>query len=130
MRRGPFHTQRPVMTHAIESFFAAWGEADADTRSTMLHTSLSPRITYADPRTPDPITEAQALVDYVGMFSQFAPGATAQVVALADTAGYVRAIVAFRMADGAEQLGQYFIELDDHSRISRAIGFAGLGAPE
>ncbi|MCP4822324.1 MAG: molecular chaperone GroEL [Shimia sp.] len=118
------------MTHAIESFFAAWGEADADTRSGMLHKTLSSQISYADPRTPDPITESQALIDYVGMYSQFAPGATAQVVVTGETAGYTRATVAFRMADGAEQLGQYFIELDDQSRISRAIGFAGLGAPE
>lgn len=118
------------MTHAIESFFAAWGEADADTRSDMLQKTLSSTMSYADPRAPDPISDPQALIDYVGMYSQFAPGASAQVVASSETAGLARVTVAFRMADGAEQLGQYFIELDDQSRIARAIGFAGLGAPE
>lgn len=118
------------MTHAIETFFAAWGEADADKRGTMLRDTLSSQISYADPRTPDPITDAQALIDYVGMYSQFAPGATAEALAFGETAGYTRVTVAFRMADGGEQLGQYFIELDDQSRIASAIGFAGLGAPE
>ncbi|KPA21714.1 hypothetical protein shim_24210 [Shimia sp. SK013] len=118
------------MTHAIASFFAAWGEADADTRSANLRQTLSSSISYADPRTPDPITDIQAVIDYVGMYSQFAPGATAEVVAQSETAAQHRATVAFRMADGTEQLGQYYIDLDDQSRISRAVGFAGIGAPE
>ncbi|TCL08573.1 hypothetical protein BXY66_0610 [Shimia isoporae] len=118
------------MTHAIESFFAAWGEADADTRSDKLRETLSSQISYADPRTPDPITDAQSLVEYVGMYSQYAPGATAEAVATSETSGHFRVTVAFRMPDGNEQLGQYFIDLDDQSRITRAIGFAGLGAPE
>ncbi|MGR3714937.1 MAG: molecular chaperone GroEL [Shimia sp.] len=118
------------MTQAIDRFFAAWGEADADTRNKELRKTLSPQISYADPRTPDPITDTQSVLDYVGMYSQFAPGATASVVAQSDTAGHIRVTVAFRMADGSEQLGQYYIDLDDQSRITRAIGFAGIGAPE
>ncbi|SFK82960.1 molecular chaperone GroEL [Shimia haliotis] len=118
------------MTNAIDAFFAAWGEAVLDTRTDMLRGSLSSDVSYADPRTPDPITDTQALIDYVGMYSQYASGASAHVVASSDTAGTTRVTVAFRMADGNEQLGQYFIELDDQSRITRAVGFAGLGAPE
>ncbi len=34
------------------------------------------------------------------------------------------------MADGAKQHGQYFVEVDDAGRITRMIGFVGLGAPE
>ncbi len=118
------------MSDAIESFFAAWGEADAQTRSDALRAAVSPDFSYLDPRTPEPVTDFDALVGYVEMYTQYAPGATAKVVSLGNTAGTFRATVAFRMADGKEQLGQYFIEPDAEGRISRFVGFAGLGEPE
>lgn len=118
------------MTHAIENFFTAWGETDATARAAALRAAVSPTLYYVDPRVSDPITTLDALIDYVAMYSQYAPGATAAVVDLSHTAGHARATVAFGMADGSQQLGQYFIELDDQSRATRMIGFVGLGEPQ
>lgn len=118
------------MTQAIESFFAAWGEPDAEIRANMLRAVVSPQLYYVDPRVTDPITTLDALIDYIGMYSQFAPGATAKVVQLSRTAGHTRASVAFGMPEADPQLGQYFFEFDDESRVTRMIGFVGLGEPE
>jgi hypothetical protein len=118
------------MSDAIASFFSAWGLTDADARAAALGQSLSPDIHYLDPRTPEPITSLAALVDYVGMYTQYAPGATAAVVSQSTTQGHHRATVEFRMADGTVQLGQYFIECDAEERPARLIGFVGLGEPE
>ncbi len=118
------------MSHAIESFFAAWGETDANTRKDALRAAVSPDFSYLDPRIDAPVTDFDALAGYVEMYAQYAPGATAAVVNLNDTAGVYRATVAFRMADGKEQLGQYFIEPDAEGRAQRLVGFAGLGEPE
>ncbi len=118
------------MSDAIESFFAAWGETDANTRKDALRTAVSPDFSYLDPRTPEPVTDFDALVGYVEMYTQYAPGATAAVVNLSETVGVFRATVAFRMADGKEQMGQYFIEPDAEGRAARFVGFAGLGEPE
>lgn len=118
------------MSDAIERFFAAWGEADADAREQSLREILSPDITYADPQTPEPITDASALVAYVTMYTQYAPGATAHVTHISNIQGSYRATVEFAMSDGMKQLGQYFIELDTQSRLTRLTGFVGLGEPE
>ena len=116
--------------NAIDTFFDAWGEADADARAAAIAGATSETFSYADPRTPDAITGQDALIDYVGMFVAAAPGATARVVNLSTTLGVHRATIAFVMADGKEQLGQYMIELDAAGKITRFVGFAGLGAPE
>ena len=118
------------MSHAIESFFAAWGETDANTRTDMMRAAVSPDFSYLDPRTPEPVTELDALAGYVEMYTQYAPGATAAVVSQSTTQGHHRATVEFRMADGTVQLGQYFIECDAEDRPARLIGFVGLGEPE
>ena len=118
------------MSDAIERFFAAWGEPDADTRAQTLRETLSPDISYVDPRTPDAITNRDALIAYVAMYTQYAPGATARVVCLSNTQNMYRATVEFGMSDGMKQVGQYFIELDAESRASRLTGFVGLGEPE
>ncbi len=118
------------MMHAIEQFFAAWGDTDADSRATTLCNCLPTDLTYLDPRTPEPISDLDELIGYVGMFSQYAPGATAKVVDLSETSGHFRATVEFGMPDGTAQLGQYFITLDDQSRAARLVGFAGSGVPE
>lgn len=118
------------MTDRVDRLFKAWGETDAQARAAALRDGLAPAFSYVDPRAPAPITDADAFVDYVAMFTEYAPGATARVVNWSECKGHYRATVKFVMPDGATQLGQYFIELDDAGRATRMIGFVGLGAPE
>lgn len=118
------------MSHAIERFFAAWGDPDPDVRAATLRESLSPDITYLDPQTPEAITDVEALIEYVGKYSEYMPGATAKAVRITTTKNTCRATVQFLRSDGTEQLGQYFIELDSQSRLKRLTGFVGLGEPE
>ena len=117
------------MTQVIESFFAAWGMTDAAARDAALRDCLAEAFYYVDPRAPDPITDAEALVAYVAMFTEYAPGATARVVALSETKGHYRATVEFETADGNRQYGQYMIDLDEGGKATRLIGFVGLGSP-
>ena len=54
------------------------------------------------------------------------------VAAVVDTQvqhGMTRATVAFRMKDGMEQMGQYFIDSNDTGAITRVVGFVGTGVP-
>ncbi|PSL22211.1 nuclear transport factor 2 family protein [Shimia abyssi] len=118
------------MSEHITAFFAAWGETDADKRAATLANCVSPDISYLDPRTPEPITGLAALNDYVAMYSQMAPGATARVANLSETGPMARATVEFAMSDGMKQNGQYFVETDDQSRPTRMVGFVGMGEPE
>ncbi len=118
------------MSHAIERFFASWGEPDSDTRAAALNDCLSSDVSYADPRTPETITDREALIAYVAMYSQYAPGASACVTNLSSTQGTYRANVEFRMPDGKTQTGQYFIDVDDQSRAKGIVGFVGLGETE
>lgn len=112
----------------IQNFFAAWGMADAEERNAAIQGAVTSNITYADPRTEAPLTGLDALSAYVGMFTEMAPGATASVVKEDTTGGMARVTVAFRMADGKEQLGQYFVE-PASGKIARMTGFVGTGAP-
>jgi hypothetical protein len=114
----------------ISQFFTAWGESDADVRNAALSPTLASEIFYVDPRTEAPVTTADALKEYVGMYSQFAPGATAGVVSLSECQGFHRATVEFGMPDGNKQHGQYFVETNDAGQLTRLIGFVGMGAPE
>jgi len=118
------------MSDKIAAFFKAWGDPDAETRDAVLRDCISGVFYYVDPRTPDPITDADGLVGYAAMYTQYAPGATAAVVSLSETKGHYRATVEFGMPDGAKQHGQYIVDLDDAGRATRMIGFVGLGAPE
>lgn len=118
------------MTSHIETFFLAWGETDTDTRATTLRSALSDTIQYMDPRTPEPITDLQALIEYVAMYSEYAPGATAAVVNVSQTGHNIRATVKFAMPDGNAQFGQYFVEPDAQGKLARMVGFVGLGSPE
>ena len=118
------------MSDSIEQLFLAWGDPDAGARTATLKSTLAPAFYYADPNAPDPITDADAFAAYVGMFTQYAPGATARVAQLTECKGHHRATVIFEMADGKQQFGQYFVDLDEAGVITRMIGFAGLGAPE
>ncbi len=117
------------MSDAIIQFFAAWGMEDAAARATSIRDSVAPAFHYLDPRTPEPISSFDDLVAYVAMYTQYAPGASAEVRNLSETSGHFRATVAFCMADGQVQMGQYFIECDTDNRPVRLIGFAGLGDP-
>ena len=117
------------MTEAVQTFFAAWSIADADARRDMIAGAIADTVSYADPRTATPLTELNAVNDYVGMFAQAAPGATASVIKSDTQAGVTRATVAFAMADGMVQHGQYFVEYDG-DKISRMVGFVGTGTPE
>lgn len=116
----------------IETFFEAWGQSDEATRKQQISASVTPNVTYADPRAPEPITGIDALSTYVGMFSANAPGWTASVVKQDTIAGLHRVTVAFGGAgpDGApmRQLGQYFVELEGE-RACRLVGFVGTGEP-
>ena len=118
------------MTDRIDSFFTAWGEGDTAKRADMVRDAMAEIFTYTDPNAPEPINDIGALVEYIGMFTQYAPGATARVAALSEVKGHYRATVAFEMADGKTQHGQYFIDCDADGRMIRMVGFAGLGAPE
>jgi hypothetical protein len=84
---------------------------------------------YIDPRTSEPLSGASAISEYVGMFVQMAPGAVAAVVDTQVQHGMTRATIAFRMKDGMEQMGQYFVESNDAGAITRVVGFVGTGVP-
>ena len=63
------------------------------------------------------------------MFSQSAPGAVAEVVSADTRDGVTRATIAFKMPNGMEQAGQYFVEHGSDGLISRMVGFVGTGTP-
>lgn len=113
----------------VETFFSAWGMADADERVAAIRKTVAADAVYVDPRTDAPIVGPDALADYVAMFSQSAPGAVAEVVK-SDTSGDMRRVtVAFKMPNGMEQMGQYFVE-PARGNITRMTGFVGTGQPE
>lgn len=118
------------MTNLVETFFNAWGETDAAARATALCSTLADTFEYLDPRTPEPVTDTDSLLGYVAMYSEYAPGATASAVHISQTGGHTRATVEFAMADGKTQHGQYFIEHDAQGKLTRVIGFVGMGTPE
>lgn len=118
------------MSNAIEAFFSGWSQPEDATRLATLSSALAPTAHYVDPRTETALCGPQAICDYVGQFTQAAPGASANVVASQTQSGMTRATIAFRMADGMEQMGQYFIEFDADEKIARMTGFVGTGAPE
>jgi ketosteroid isomerase-like protein len=116
---------------AIETFFAAWSERHAERRAGMISQAVSEDVSYADPRTPAPLSGTAALADYLGQFSESAPGWAATVIDTAETNGMTRATIRFAGPgpDGAEmvQFGQYFIDTAADGRIARMTGFVGTG---
>ena len=116
------------MSH-ISTFFSAWAMADANARASTVRDAVAENVTYADPRTETPVEGPDALADYVGMFSQAAPGATAEVVKSDSIQGQARVTVAFKMPNSMEQLGQYFVTPAD-GPITAMTGFVGTGTPE
>ena len=116
------------MSDAITTFFEAWGMSDADARNAAIQSSFAQAATYADPRTETPLTGPKAVAEYVGMFATSAPGAIAEVSNVDTRDGVSRATIAFKMANGMEQAGQYFVEHNADGVISRMVGFVGTGA--
>ena len=95
---------------------------------------MASEFSYADPRAPEPITDLDGLVGYVGMFSANAPGWQAAVIKTDTTGAHARVAVRFGGPgpDGTEvvQHGQYFVRLSDAGLIELIIGFVGFGEPE
>ena len=120
------------MSDPIVTFFDAWQLEAADDRLRRIRESVIENVVYNDPRTPEAIHGVPELDAYVGMFAANAPGWAASVVACDEIAGVHRATVAFGGPgpDGKDKVqhGQYFIEKDG-DRLSRLVGFAGLGSP-
>ena len=120
------------MSDCITEFFAAWQLEDADARLSKISGSVTESIRYDDPRTPETLNGIAALSQYVGTFSESAPGWSAKLVKTDMVGGVTRVTVAFggKGPDGSEQVqhGQYFVE-KDADLISRMVGFAGVGEP-
>jgi len=118
------------MIDPIHTFFDAWQHEEADTRLEKISRSVTDSVHYDDPRTSQTIVGIDALNEYVGMFSENAPGWSAKVIGSDTTAGVTRATVAFggKGPDGKDttQHGQYFVETDGEL-ISRMVGFVGTG---
>lgn len=117
------------MTDATTTFFDAWGMSDADNRLAAVRASIGPDASYADPRTSEALIGPDAIAQYVGMFAQSAPGAVAEVANAESRDGVTRATIAFKMPNGMEQIGQYFLTHGDDGLITRMVGFVGTGAP-
>ena len=118
------------METALDRFFSAWGETAPDARYDLISGAMAEGFAYADPRTAAPITDIDALAEYVGQFTANAPGWSASVLRTDTTAGFSRSLVGFGDAGGVKQHGQYFSKGDGDGRLKRLIGFAGIGAPE
>lgn len=115
----------------IYDFFDVWGEADAEPRDKMIRFVMAETFIYIDPRTQEPITNIDTLTSYIGNFSKAAPGAKAELARLSTSDhDYHRATVVFTMADGAHQYGQYYVETDRTNRITKLVGFPGIGDPQ
>lgn len=117
------------MTKSIEDFFAAWAIEDADARNAQIDGTLGADVYYADPRTEAALTSTDAIKEYVGMFSQMAPGMPVAAVNVSRTLNHARATVHFGAGERA-QSGQYIADLDGDDKITRMVGFVGMGAPE
>jgi len=117
------------MTKALDDFFAAWAIQDAAARDAQVDSTLGDSIFYADPRTEAPLTDAGSVKAYVGGFSQMAPGMAVNVVHTSTTLTFARVAVQFGEGE-MSQMGQYTADLDAHGKITRLVGFVGLGAPE
>ena len=114
------------MTDTIDQFFLAWGEADAARRRDLIAGAMASDFAYADPRTGQDITTLDALADYVGQFTDSAPGWTARVVQSDGHGNHRRAVVAFLDNGEARQHGTYAARLTD-GRIASLVGFVGAG---
>ena len=116
------------MTKAIEDFFSAWAESDADKRATMITSAVAEPVFYADPRTQEPVTSMDGLLEYIGMFSKIAPGMPVAVTNVSTTLTFARATVQFGAGEQSQH-GQYTIDLNADGKMTRILGFVGMGEP-
>lgn len=118
------------LSDSLDTFFAAWEVDNTDARRALLEEATGARLFYLDPNASKPITSLAAMNDYLAMFNTNMPGASAAVVNCFEHNGYARATVAFRKEGTTMMHGQYFADLDSTGRITRLIGFPGMGEPE
>jgi len=117
------------MTDILETLFSAWGDPSDDGRAAKTDAAIGTSFFYADPNTSDPITGRDAYLAYIAQFGEMMPGASAKVVAVSNHHGFSRATVDF-LKDGTQMMrGQYFADITE-GRITRLIGFPGMGEPE
>lgn len=117
------------MTDSVTKFFAAWAEQDETARNGMIDEALGDTILYADPRTDAALTDADAVKAYVGQFSKMAPGMPVAAAHISTTLSFARATVLFGAGEQS-QTGQYVADLDAAGKITRLVGFVGMGTPE
>ncbi|SLN26077.1 nuclear transport factor 2 family protein [Pseudooctadecabacter jejudonensis] len=117
------------MDDALATFFASWGEADADARKAMIAKAIADGFTYSDPRSGGRLSGLDAVADYVGMFSANAPGWTASVDTADTVNDYTRATVAFggKGPDGSDMIqhGTYFADTNADGKLVMLAGFVG-----
>lgn len=122
------------MTHALETFFSAWQETDADTRRALITQAFTQGGAYCDPRSGKRLTSVGEISDYVGMFAANAPGWSASVVKTDDVNGFHRALIAFGGPgpDGSvmTQHGTYFGETDADGKLKYLAGFVGVATAQ
>ena len=117
------------MTDTLETLFSAWGDPSADGRADKTDAAIGSKFYYVDPNVPAPITGRDDYLAYIAKFGEMMPGASASVVAVSAHNDHARATVDF-LKDGNRMMrGQYFADLDD-GRITRLIGFTGMGEPD
>lgn len=117
------------MNELLETLFSAWGDPSADGRASKTDAAIAPDFYYADPNSPGPITGRDGYLAYIAQFGEMMPGATARVVAVAAHNDHARATVDF-LRDGEHMMrGQYFADMKD-GKITRLIGFTGMGEPD
>ncbi|WP_154222131.1 hypothetical protein [Marinicella rhabdoformis] len=118
------------MSDCISIFFDAWEIEAGELRLAKIKSAVTESVQYDDPRTPETVNGVAALNNYVGMFSENAPGWSAKVIKSDTIAVVTRVTVAFsgKGPDGYDQvqLGQYFVEKDG-DLVSRMVGFVGTG---
>lgn len=118
------------MTDIFETLFSAWGDPSPEERATKTDAVLGPDFYYADPNTAKVVVGRDRYLAYITQFAAMMPGATAKVVAVSEHNGFARATVDFLMENGTAMMrGQYFADIND-GKITRLIGFTGMGEPD
>lgn len=118
------------MTDILETLFSAWGDPTPEGRANKTDAALGPDFYYADPNTPEVVLGRDSYLAYITQFAAMMPGATAKVVAVSEHHGFARATVDFILKSGDTMMrGQYFADINN-GRITRLIGFTGMGEPD
>ena len=116
------------MSDALDTFFGAWSETDAEARRALIDSAMAPQFSYIDPRTEGPITDLDRLDGYVAQFAASAPGWTATVDEVERTGADKVARVAFAGPDGQggtmTQHGRYDVRINEEGRIAQISGVA------